>query len=132
MAAHHRYHVDQDGHSITVLSDVRRRRADVLVDGKTVASVRVPRHGAAVLRGELPGDLPDPPKPFLIRVSHAYDAGDVPPCALETDGMRYLMPSVPLTRQEERPAEPTPPARTPGELLRRWKNRIDRAVRREH
>ncbi len=126
MAAHYRYHLDQDGHSITVLCDVRRRLAELLVDGKTVASVRAPRHAATLLRGELPTD---PPQPFLIRVGHADEPGDVPLCALETEGMRYLMPIVPLTRQEEWPAERTPPARTPGELLTRWRNRIRRTGR---
>ncbi|MFD3700447.1 hypothetical protein ACFWUZ_30710 [Streptomyces sp. NPDC058646] len=123
MAAHHRYHLDQDGHSITVLYDVRHRSAEVLVDGKTTASVRAPRTEATLLRGEIPTD---PPKPFLIRVGHPDAPDDVPLCALETGGMRYLMPTVALTRQEEWPAEHTPPARTPGELLARWKYRIQR------
>ncbi|MEU9237582.1 hypothetical protein [Streptomyces subrutilus] len=127
MAPHHRYHLDQDGHSITVLCDVRRRLTELLVDGKTVASVRTPRRTAAVLRGELPTD---PPQPFLIRVGHADEPDDVPLCALEAEGLRYLMPSVPLTRQEEWPAERTPPARTPGELLTRWRIRWRNRMRR--
>lgn len=117
MAAHHRYHLDQDGHSITVLHDLRRHRAEIWVDGKTVASVRAPRGAATVLRGEI---ATDPPKPFLVRLGHPEEGGDVPLCVLEMERMRYLMPVVPLPRQEGRPAERTPPARTPSELLARW------------
>lgn len=121
MATHHRYHLDQDGHSITVLYDVRRRRTEVLVDGKTVAAVRAPRKTATLLRAELPTD---PPKPFLVRVGRDDTSGGVPLCALEVDGTRALVPSVALTQQEEWPAERTPPARTPGELLARWRHRM--------
>ncbi|MEU9146705.1 hypothetical protein [Streptomyces sp. NPDC048349] len=123
MAAHYRYHLDQDGHSITVLYDVGHRRAEVLVNGKTVACVRVPRSAATLLQGETPTD---PPTPFLIRVGQPDGQGGVPLCALETQGMRYLMPSVPLVGREKWPAERTPPARTPGELFTRWRNRIHR------
>ncbi|MFD7258875.1 hypothetical protein [Streptomyces sp. NPDC059874] len=120
MAGHHRYHLDQDGHSITVVHDPRRRRAEVWVDGKTVAAARTPRHLATVLDGEIPTL---PPRRMVIRIGHLDDSGDVPLCVLETDGDRYLMPHIALTGQERRPPERTPPARTPGELLARWRSR---------
>ncbi|MFD3549973.1 hypothetical protein ACFWUW_31065 [Streptomyces sp. NPDC058655] len=120
MAARHRYHLDQDGHSITVLHDVRRHLVEVLVDGRTVASARTTRSAATFLQGEI---ADDPPRPFAIRVGHPHDPEDVPLCVLESEGSRYLMPTAPLTREEERPAEHTPPARTPGELLARWRAR---------
>ncbi|MFF5447688.1 hypothetical protein [Streptomyces sp. NPDC012888] len=117
---HHRYHLDQDGHSITVLHDPRRRRAEVWVDGRTVAAARAPRRGATVLEGEVPTV---PPRRLVVRIAHPDAADDVPLCVLETGGDRYLMPHVALTRQERWPAERTPPARTPGELFARWRSR---------
>ncbi|GGU80200.1 hypothetical protein GCM10010275_13640 [Streptomyces litmocidini] len=120
MAGHHRYHLDQDGQSITVLHDPRRRRAEVWVNGKTVAVAPTPRHQATVLKGELPTL---PPKPMVVTIDHPYDGDDVPPCVLEMDGGRYLMPHIALTPEEREPAERTPPARTPGELLARWRAR---------
>ncbi|WP_037673725.1 hypothetical protein [Streptomyces globisporus] len=120
MAGHHRYHLDQDGDSITVLHDPRRQRAEVWVNGKTIAVARTPRHHVTVLEGEIPAL---PPKRMVVRIGHPDDVGDVPLCVLETDGDRYLMPHIALTPQERVPAERTPPARTPGELLARWRAR---------
>ncbi|WP_225803668.1 hypothetical protein [Streptomyces sp. NK15101] len=120
MAGHHRYHLDQDGQSITVLHDPRRRRAEVWVNGKTIAVARTPPHQTTVLEGELPAL---PPKPVVVRIDPPYDEGDVPLCVLETDGDRYLMPHIALTPQDRGPVERTPPARTPAELLARWRAR---------
>ncbi|MFI8825379.1 hypothetical protein [Streptomyces sp. NPDC053431] len=120
MTGHHRYHLDQDGHSITVLHDPRRRHAEVWVDGKTVAVAGTSSHHAAVLEGEIPGL---PPRRMVIRIGHLDEPDDVPLCVLETDGGRYLMPRLALTRQERGPVERTPPARTPGELFARWRSR---------
>ncbi len=120
VAGSDRYHLDQDGHSITVLHDPRRQRAEVWVDGKTVAAARTQRHAATVLQAEIP-DVP--PRQAVIRVGHPDDPGDIPLCVLETGGSRYLMPLVSLTREEQRPVERTPPARTPGELFARWRSR---------
>ncbi|GAA3044770.1 hypothetical protein GCM10017562_02400 [Streptomyces roseofulvus] len=120
MAGHHRYHLDQDGHSITVVHDLRRQRAEVWVDGKTVAVARTPRHEVTVLEGELPTV---PSRRMLVMIDHPYDRDDIPLCVLETDGNRYLMPHVALTPQERQPAERTPPAATPGQLFARWRAR---------
>ncbi|MFF0561687.1 hypothetical protein [Streptomyces sp. NPDC004266] len=124
MAGHHRYHLDQDGQSITVLHDPRHQRAEVWVNGKTIAVARTPHHQATVLEGEIPAL---PPQPVVVRIDHPYDADDVPLCVLETDGNRYLMPHIALTPQDREPTERTPPATTPGQLLARW-----RARRRHH
>ncbi|MFC9825519.1 hypothetical protein [Streptomyces erythrochromogenes] len=67
---------------------------------------------------------------MVIRIGDPYDVGEVPWCVMETDGERYLMPRTALTRQERRPAERTPPARTPGQLLARWRARHGRSHRR--
>ncbi|MEW2416906.1 hypothetical protein AB0953_24695 [Streptomyces sp. NPDC046866] len=120
MAGRHRYHLDQDGHSITVLHDPRRRRAEVWINGKTVTVAETPRHRPTVMEAEIPTV---PPKGVVVRIGHPDDPGDVPLCVLETGGDRYLMPHVALTQEERAPAERTPPARTPGELLARWRAR---------
>ncbi|WP_037675879.1 hypothetical protein [Streptomyces globisporus] len=120
MAGHHRYHLEQDGQSITVLHDPRRQHAEVWVNGKTIAVARTPHHQATVLEGELPTL---PPKPMVVMIDHPYDGRDIPPCVLEMDGDRYLMPHVALTSEERRPIERTPPASTPGQLLARWRAR---------
>lgn len=120
MAAHQRFHLDQDGHSITVLCDLPRHRVEVLVDGKVVSSVRTGRDPVTLVRGEI---TTEPPQPFTVRLEHPDDPGGIPLCMLETQHLRYLMPNVPLTRQEEWPPEPTPSPRTPGELLARWRAR---------
>ncbi|MFJ6940424.1 hypothetical protein [Streptomyces sp. NPDC101132] len=93
------------------------------MNGKTVAVARVQRHRATVLEGEIPTV---PPRPMVVRIGDPDDVGEVPLCVLETDGERYLMPRVALTRQERWPAERTPPARTPGQLLARWRARHSR------
>ncbi|MDA5283446.1 MULTISPECIES: hypothetical protein [unclassified Streptomyces] len=121
MADRHRFHLDQDGHSITVVRDLRHRHAEVLVDGKTVSSGRTSRSEATVLRGEIAGA--GRPQGFLVRLERPDVPGGEPLCVLEKDGMRYLMPSVALTPQEEWPAERNPSPRTPGELLARWRGR---------
>ncbi|MET9610766.1 hypothetical protein ABZZ17_37745 [Streptomyces sp. NPDC006512] len=118
MAGHHRYHLDQDGHSITVVRDLGRRRAEILVDGKTVTSARTHRKAVTVLRGEIAGGAP-----FAVRLGRPDIPGGAPLCELEKGGMRSLMPNVPLTPEEEWPAEPTPSPRTPAELIARWRAR---------
>ncbi|ORT55573.1 hypothetical protein [Streptomyces sp. CB03238] len=92
MALGHRFHVDQDGHSITVQFLGGSGDFEVLVDGKVVAYGPGPRRGGTV-RAELPGD---PPRSVGITVSDPREMGGVPFCVLESGGMRYLMPQVPL------------------------------------
>ncbi|MGA4800310.1 hypothetical protein ACPCSC_23520 [Streptomyces lavendulocolor] len=92
MALGHRYHVDQDGHSVTVQFLGRAGAFEVLVDGKVVAHGPGDRPGGTV-EAELPGE---PPRPFGITVSRPREMGGVPFCVLESGGMRYLMPQVPL------------------------------------
>ncbi|MCB5168448.1 hypothetical protein LG634_26950 [Streptomyces bambusae] len=120
MPGHHRYHLDQDGHSITVLHDARRHRAEVWVDGKTVAATPTAAHDATVLHAELPTD---PPRQLTVRIAHPAAPDDAPLCVLETGTDRYLMPAAALTNEERAAPDRTPPARTPGELLARWRAR---------
>lgn len=94
MAIRHRFHLDQHGHSISVLYEGPRRPVEVLVDGKTVAMGRVPKAARTVLTAELPGD---PPHPFAIDLACPDNPDDSPSCALVDSGTRYRMPDVPLT-----------------------------------
>ncbi|MFG2989657.1 hypothetical protein ACGFZK_10285 [Streptomyces sp. NPDC048257] len=122
--AHQRFHLDQDGHSITVVRGPGRGRTELLVDGKVVSSTRTERRAATELRGELPGG--GAPRPFTVRVGRPDIPGGEPLCVMEIGGARYLMPFLPLTRSEQWPAEPTPSPRTPAELLARWRARHGR------
>ncbi|MFD3543170.1 hypothetical protein ACFWUQ_27245 [Streptomyces sp. NPDC058662] len=116
MGSRHRFHLDQDGHSVTVLCGRPSQPVEVLVDGRVVARVQGHRTGTVTIGGEIAGDRP---RPFVVLLDHPDEAGEVPICVLETEGVRYLMPSVPLTRDERLRPGRTPPARTPGELLAR-------------
>ncbi|MEU0272605.1 hypothetical protein [Streptomyces sp. NPDC006307] len=122
----HRFHLDQEGHSITVLLGRAAHDVEVLVDGKVVAV----RHehglggrGVRELAAELPGEQPgDPPRPFTVLVE---DVDGTPLCVMVRGGIRYLMPRVPLL------PEP-PPYGPPGAAhpLRRMRGRVRRWVRR--
>ncbi|MFF5970124.1 hypothetical protein ACFY7C_01215 [Streptomyces sp. NPDC012769] len=115
-----RFHLDQGGHSITVVWESRHRRAELLVDGKVVAVARTARRATTVLRGEI-ADLDSALRPFTVRLADLPDAE--PLCAAVIEGRQYLMPLAPLTGQEQWHTEPTPPPRTPAELLARWRAR---------
>ncbi|MET9799653.1 hypothetical protein [Streptomyces sp. NPDC006368] len=120
MAGSHRFHLDQDGHSITVLLGHVAQDIEVLVDGKVVAVRRGHRGGVRELAAELPGD---PPRPFTILVE---DLDGAPLCVMVRDGSRFLMPQVPLVPGapgHERPA-PGRPWRRLRRRLRRWLRRV--------
>lgn len=122
MAAADRFHLDQDGHSITVqLGRTPSSEFEVLVDGKVVA---YHRGGGTTntVTAELPGD---PPQPLSITLSQAREMGDVPSCVLEIGGMRYLMPWVPLvgSRGEPEGRGASHPVRQLRRMLRRWARR---------
>ncbi|RST01858.1 hypothetical protein EF910_26335 [Streptomyces sp. WAC07149] len=121
----HRFHLEQDGHSITVVWSTRRGRAEVLVDGKVVAAARTRRTATTELRGET-ADGEGAVHPFTVRLGRPDIPGDEPLCALETGHRLYLMPLVPLTADEAPPPEPTPPPRDPRVLLTRWYRRHHR------
>lgn len=128
MALGHRFHVDQDGHSVTVQLLGAGGRFEVLVDGKVVAYGPDPRTGGTVT-AELPGD---PPRPLSITVSDPHEMGGVPFCVLETGGMRYLMPQVPLVGSGSAPEHHGPyrPVRRLRRALRRLLRRSARRLRR--
>ncbi|MEU9144629.1 hypothetical protein [Streptomyces sp. NPDC048349] len=94
MTIRHRFHLDRNGHSISVLYEGPRRPVEVLVDGRTVAMGRAPRAARTVLTAELPGD---PPHSFAIDLSCPDGPDDSPMCALMDSGTSYPMPDVPLT-----------------------------------
>ncbi|GAA2492531.1 hypothetical protein [Streptomyces gobitricini] len=126
MALGHRFHVDQDGHSVTVQFLDRTGAFEVLVDGKVVAYGAGRRQGDTV-SAELPGD---PPRPFVITVGRPRRTGGVPFCELEIGGMRYLMPRVPLGGAGGEPAhhEPHRVVRVSRRFLRRSLRRLLRRV----
>jgi hypothetical protein len=93
MAGGHRFHLDQDGHSVTVQLRHAHREVEVLVDGKVVAYRRGLGKDTAVLTAELPGD---PPRSFRVLLAPLEGADGAPLCVLESDGTRYLMPLVAL------------------------------------
>lgn len=124
MTRAHRFHVDLEGHSVTVLIEWPGREIEVLVDGKVVAHQRKPARDGTVLHAELPTD---PPQPLTILVE---DMGDTPFCSLVTPDARYrrfLMPEVPLTTR--RSGGPRT-HRTPGRLVRHLLRRLGRSLRR--
>ncbi|QGV82256.1 hypothetical protein [Streptomyces ficellus] len=92
MALGPRFHVDQDGHSVTVQFLGASGGFEVLVDGKAVA-YGPDRSGAGTVTAEFPGD---PPRPLRVIVSRPREMGGEPFCVLETGRMRYLLPRVPL------------------------------------
>ncbi|MET9517972.1 hypothetical protein [Streptomyces sp. NPDC002994] len=118
MTRGHRFHLDQDGHSISVQVGRPSDGIEVLVDGKVVAYRKGRPKGAAVLEAELPEE---PPRPFRI---HVDDMSGEPFCVMETSGSRFLMPQVPLwSSQHEPPAHPKPSPR-PLRRLRRILRRL--------
>ncbi|MEU6314699.1 hypothetical protein [Streptomyces sp. NPDC047014] len=116
MADHSRFHLDRDGHSVTVQLDGTARPAEVLVDGRVVARGPAPREGTTVLRAELPGDPPRPLRITLARRGGAFR------CEMEAGGVRQALPRVPLI--PARPPGPRPgPLRAARRLLRRTARR---------
>ncbi|MGW5848905.1 hypothetical protein ACWFQ8_13305 [Streptomyces sp. NPDC055254] len=107
MTNRHCFHLDQNGHSISVLCEGPRRPVEVLVDGRTVATARPQRVARTVLAAQMPGD---PPEPFSIHLGPPGGPDDCPLCSFVTDdGMSYLMPDVHLGA----PGGGSPPVRPP-------------------
>ncbi|RAG81388.1 hypothetical protein DN069_32950 [Streptacidiphilus pinicola] len=100
MTTRHHYHLDIDGHSVSL--DLRTgftwRTEDLLllVDGKEVGYHHQRGTGTTVLEAELPGE---PPTPISVRVDHPHHGGHrphTPVCTLLTEGRKLPMPeSVP-------------------------------------
>ncbi|GAB2756469.1 hypothetical protein GCM10027072_63210 [Streptomyces bullii] len=108
MARSHRFHVDRDGHSVTVQTGSAGLASsgvvELLVDGKVVASQRSRPHDVTVLAAELPGE---PPQPFTAHLDQSPRAGGVPFCSWEVDGHREPLPYAPLAaRRAPSPARP--------------------------
>ncbi|MFF5705236.1 hypothetical protein ACFY7H_22450 [Streptomyces sp. NPDC012794] len=128
MADHPRFHLDRDGHSVTVQMAGASRPVEVLVDGKVVAQGPAPREDRTVWRAELPGP---PPRPLSVTLA---ETGGAYLCEMELDGVRYLMPRVPLL-PEKPPAwrSPSPhPLRRLRGLLRRAGRAVGGGGRRGH
>ncbi|MFE9396324.1 hypothetical protein [Streptomyces flavidovirens] len=116
MARGHRFHLDQDGHSISVQVGRPSDGIEVLVDGKVVAYRRGRPKGVTVLTAELPEE---PPRPLRIVVE---DMGGELFCAMEASGSRFLMPQVPLWH----PAQEPPPRAGRARPLRRLRRLLRR------
>ncbi|MGW0366726.1 hypothetical protein [Streptomyces sp. NPDC002990] len=120
MARTRRFHVDLEGHSVTVLLEWPGHEIEVLVDGKVVAYRRKPERHGTVLHAELPTD---PPQPLTILVE---DMGHTPFCSLVTPDARYrrfLMPEEPLTTHDSH-------GWRPGHAVRRLVRQVLRRLRR--
>ncbi|MDQ1012819.1 hypothetical protein QFZ82_007304 [Streptomyces sp. V4I23] len=115
MAGGRRFHLDQDGHSVTVQLGGARPEVEVLVDGKVVAYRRGP--ATTALDAELPGD---PPRPFRILIAPVEGPEATPLCMMESAGTRHLMPLVPLLS----PGRPPQPGPSPTLLVRRRLRRL--------
>ncbi|OEJ23696.1 hypothetical protein AR457_03475 [Streptomyces agglomeratus] len=117
MARGHRFHLDQDGHSVTVQTGQPSGGVELLVDGKVVGYQHGRVKGVTTLSAELPED---PPRPFRILLE---DMGGELFCAMESSGQRFLMPQIPLWKPEEPPprsrAKPSRPLKRLRRLLRR-------------
>jgi hypothetical protein len=119
MAAGSRFHLDLDGHSVTVQLTRASGPVEVLVDGKVVARSAALGAGTTLLRAELPGD---PPRPLGITLA---ETGGELRCEMELGGARHAVPPVPLL--PERP----PSGRSAGpHPLRRLRRSLRRTVRR--
>lgn len=125
MARAHHFHLEVEGHSVTVQTRRATRTTELLVDGKVVGYQQTParhRPSATALTAELPGD---PPKPFAVTLHTGEAAEGAPTCVLEIAGRSHPMPEFPPTRPG---IAPPPAARSPlrqaGRLLRhtlrRW------------
>ncbi|MEV4332805.1 hypothetical protein AB0K02_20060 [Streptomyces sp. NPDC049597] len=117
MAGGRRFHLDQDGHSVTVQLRGAHPEVEVLVDGKVVAQRTGPVKGTTALEAELPGD---PPRPFRILIAPVEGPDGTPLCMMESAGARSPMPLVPLL-SAGRPAQPGP---SPTRLVRRRLRRL--------
>lgn len=120
MSRAHRFHLEVDGHSVTVQTRHAARETELLVDGKVVGYQRTPaRHRPSVtaLTAELPSD---PPKPFAVTLHSRGSAEDAPTCVLEIAGRSHAMSELPLIRPGPvPPAAGRPPLRSARSLLRR-------------
>ncbi|NWF25526.1 hypothetical protein HW130_04485 [Streptomyces sp. PKU-EA00015] len=117
MTGGRRFHLDQDGHSVTVQLRGARPEAEVLVDGKVVAYRRGQIKATTALEAELPGD---PPRPFRVLIAPVEGPEETPLCMMESAGARYLMPLVPLLG----PGRPPQPGPSPTLLVRRRLRRL--------
>ncbi|NBE55163.1 hypothetical protein [Streptomyces boluensis] len=123
MAGGHCFHIDQDGHSVTVLLAHPRGVVEVLVDGKVVACHDAPGKDATVLGAELPGD---PPRPIRVLLAPVEGADGPPLCVMESDGARYPMPLVTLGRTARTTPRTTTTSTQAVRLLRRHVRRMAR------
>lgn len=124
MTRAHRFHLDVQGHSVTVQTRHAMRETELLVDGKTVGYQRTQaghRKPTVALAAELPGD---PPQPFGVTLRVGDAPGLAATCDLDIAGRRYPMPEAPLGG-----AEPTR-LRVSARPLRRMRRLLRRSVRR--
>ena len=125
MTRSHRFHLDRDGHSVSVQTGTGSGDVELLVDGKVVAARRGHRRDVTVLAAELPGD---PPQLFTVHVDRSKRAGDAPACVMETNGRRVPIPYAPLAARQTAP--PTVGTRVhPLRWLRRVVRRRSRSIR---
>ncbi|POX55291.1 hypothetical protein C3489_10850 [Streptomyces sp. Ru71] len=103
MTRDYRFHLDMEGHSVTVQTRHATREAELLVDGKVVGYLHALGHRepASALTAELAGD---PPRPFSVMLHASESAEGAPTCVLEIAGRRHPMPEVALARSDSTPS----------------------------
>ncbi|MCL3992674.1 hypothetical protein [Streptomyces lavenduligriseus] len=117
MTRDHRFHLDREGHSVTVRTGTAREPTEVLVDGKVVAARHRRGHRERVIQltAELPGD---PPRPVTVRVDWRTGAGSGPVCVMEAEGTCTVIP-----RASPGPSAPRPAVRVLARHPLRWLRR---------
>lgn len=85
------FHIDLEGHSITVnLGPGRSGSVELLVDGKVVGYVRERTERTTVVEGEL---ADEPVRPFTVRIQQpALGLGRPPRCSVLIEGTELPMP----------------------------------------
>lgn len=96
----HRFHLEVEGHSVTVQTRHAARETELLVDGKVVGyqHAHAGHHETTTtLAAELPGD---PPQPFRVTLRPGETPERAGDCVLEIAGRRHPVPELPLTRPD--------------------------------
>ena len=123
----HRFHLEVEGHSVTVQTRHAARETELLVDGRVVGYQHAHaghRQPTTALTAELPGD---PPQPIQITLQFGEAPKHAANCVMEIAGRRHLMPAMPLLQSDTAVSgRARPSLRSMRRLLRRHLRRTHR------
>ncbi|MEW2258664.1 hypothetical protein [Streptomyces sp. NPDC047869] len=122
----HRFHLDVEGHSVTVQTRHGARETELLVDGKVVDYLHARtghREPTTALTAELPGD---PPQSFRITLRFGEAPAYPAVCLMEFAGRSHPMPAIPLAQDDTTPSGMTRPS------LRSTRRLVRSLLRRTH